>query len=163
MQAAAAKSISNITTDPSSPLGASLSEPGTIQLIFDAHLLSCAFTDAAGPNSITPAAGDTTNPVLEASRAAQASQKLLEQQLVSKLDPIDWATYEKYLKGNVRDCLARKSLLVGLLVAAAPVQDTVCCCCLPFLFRPLWPHMIFLLCSHCVTSVVSIFVCLLTG
>jgi hypothetical protein len=87
------------------------------------HLLSCALTDAAGPNAIAPSAGDATAPVLKAAEAARADHRALEQQLVNKLDPIDWATYEKYLKGLVRESLARKSLLLGLLVAAGPAQE----------------------------------------
>jgi hypothetical protein len=122
VQAAAARHVSEIIS-PNSALGNAVSEAGVIQLLFDMHLLSCALTDAAGPNAIAPSAGDATAPVLKAAEAARADHRALEQQLVNKLDPIDWATYEKYLKGLVRESLARKSLLLGLLVAAGPAQE----------------------------------------
>ena len=47
---------------------------------------------------------------------------------MGRLDPVDWLSYEKYLKGLVQDCLARKSLLVGLLVATAPAHEVPAPC-----------------------------------
>lgn len=118
-----------IPNAPGGP-GAAISETGVIQLLFDTHLLANALSDATAPGSAAPPAGGATASIARTADAARTAQRELEQQLVGRLDPIDWLSYEKYLKGLVQDCLARKSLLVGLLVATTPSQEV----CLAFRF-----------------------------
>lgn len=43
----------------------------------------------------------------------------LEAGLQSRLDPIDWATYEPYLATNVADFLQRAGVLLGSLLQLA--------------------------------------------
>lgn len=112
-----------VTPNAPGGLGTAISETGVIQLLFDTHLLANALSNATVPGSAAPPAGGATASIARTADATRTAQRELEQQLVGRLDPIDWLSYEKYLKGLVLDCLARKSLLVGLLVATTSSQE----------------------------------------
>lgn len=96
---------------PQAPLAASLNEVGALQLAFDAHLIAQALARPPGP----PNGGST----------AAAAVERLQTAVVALLDPVDWAAYRSHMVGLVQGSLARKALLLGLLLRCNPADAQV--------------------------------------
>lgn len=99
-----------------------LSEKGVLQMVFDvrfvADVLACGSPEAA--RAAEAGVGGRRRPPALAGGARQQpwsrdSGAVLDA-LTAKLDPIDWATYEPFLWGNVRKCYQRTAVLFGSFV-----------------------------------------------
>lgn len=101
---------------PQAPLATTLTEVGTLQLVFDTLLISKA---------LAPPPKRTANGSAASGDAAAAAAARLQDLLVERLDPVDWAAYRTHMAGLIQDSLVRKGLLLGLLLRFNPA-DQVC-------------------------------------
>eukprot|EP00775_Hariotina_reticulata_P013484 gene13484-13609_t len=130
-----------------------ITEKGVLQLLFDQRLLRDVLAggrpvatstgadmpfevahrhnhDSGSGLNVAGVVGGYASGLVQDVPAAIGSRKkillALEQQLQDLLDPIDWATYEPYLWGNVQRYYQRTSVLLGSLGQLhRPYPDTV--------------------------------------
>lgn len=97
-----------------------LSDAGALQLLLDVRLLRDVLSGGQPP-------GDSAG---TAAAAALASRRELgtkvEALLSTRLDPIDWATYEPHLIGLAGQALQRCALLHGPLLQASRILQQRC-------------------------------------
>lgn len=91
------------TTLGSETTGAKASEKGVVQLIFDLRFLTSLLDGAPPPGSMQAFGLDRRRQIAQAEAA-----------LSSRLDPIDWATYESVLFANAEGFIQHTRAVLGL-------------------------------------------------
>jgi len=109
----------NIGTNNQESLLNRMTEAGALQLLFDVRLIQDCLAGAQqpSPNSSSPSSSSSSS-VAEPSTSVPFKNEYgtLETKLSSKLDPIDWATYEPHLYVCKDIYVQRSHVMLGMLL-----------------------------------------------
>jgi hypothetical protein len=111
LQAKTAEQVSTaLNADGHSHLACS--ERGLLQLALDVSTLSRVLAPPPSPSS-------------RSSAAAEDVLASVYKSIAARLDPIDWASYEPFLKEHVREGIQQKAVHLGLLLPSPPALQVL--------------------------------------